>query len=59
MGILGRGMIRWVLVVLINAVLAHLKHKGLLLRSQTAQDMDAFAQHGEGHWRLKRRVIEN
>ena len=52
-------MIRWVLVVLINAVLAHLKHKGLLLRSQTAQDMDAFAQHGEGHWRLKRRVIEN
>lgn len=49
MGIVGRGLIQWVLVVLINALLVHLKYKGLLLRLQTAQDTDAFAQHGKGH----------
>lgn len=49
MGIVGRGLIQWVLVVLINALLVHLKYKGLLLRLQTAQDTDTFAQHGKGH----------
>lgn len=49
MGIVGGGLIQGVLEVLINALLAHLQSKGLLSRLQTAQDTDAFAQHGEGH----------
>lgn len=53
MGIVGRGLLQWVLVVLINTVLVHLKHKGFLLCLQTAQDMDAFVQHSEGHWEAK------
>lgn len=50
MGIVGRGLIQWVLAVLINAPLARLKYKGVLLYLQTARDMDVFVRHGEGHW---------
>lgn len=50
MGVVGRGLIEWVLVVLINALPARLRYKGLLLGLQRAPDTDAFAQHSEGRW---------
>lgn len=47
MGIRGRGLRWWLLVVLLNALLLHLKQKDLPLCLQTAQDVDASAPHWE------------
>lgn len=53
MGIVGTGLIQWVLVGLVDALLRYHKYF-LLLSLQTAQGMAVFVQLGEGHWGLRR-----